>query len=61
MALAIALNFTGSSDEAATIAKDLLAEPLGNAAVESFALFALGWAHRYSDPAKAYDAHRQAR
>jgi hypothetical protein len=60
MALAIALNFTGSSDEAATIAKDLLAEPLGNAALESFVLLALGWAYRDSDPAKAYDALRQA-
>jgi predicted ATPase len=60
MALAIALNFTGSSDEAATIAEDLLAEPLGNAALESFVLLALGWAYRDSDPAKAYDALRQA-
>jgi hypothetical protein len=58
--LAVALNFTGSCDEAVDIADEVLTNARGNTVLESFALVARAWAYRDSDPAKAYDALGQA-
>jgi predicted ATPase len=60
LSLAIALNFTGSCDEAVAVADEVLTNARGNTALECFALVARGLAYRDSDPAKAYDALGQA-
>ncbi len=59
--LVIALETSGSPDEALITSQGLLAsaDAAGNPNTVSFVLFAVGFAHREADPTKAYAFHRQ--